>query len=270
MSTFAQQVPFSIDNPIFQTSLTRLIVIDKVEYFLSYFHDDIPPNKLGSLINFFLGQLIIIQKYPNKDGKILKYSSPQLMSLSSINKNLLQNDPYLIFKIIYILEGSYKGKELVKLDQNEKKLKIISNVKEGINLVMFSCDLTEEIIEDYGEVFRVFMNSYNKKKEMCTEFDKKIEMLREKEGNVNKKLAITKSEVIEKENKLLMLFCTKLNEKKNKLRNLKTLIDNDGMEIKNEELNQTISNNDIQKLNSSSFKFDDSVIHSNNLSLLDL
>ena len=135
---------------------------------------------------------------------------------------------------------------------------------------MFSCDLTEEIIEDYGEVLRVFMNSYNKKKEMCTEFDKKIEMLREKEGNVNKKLAITKSEVIEKENKLLMLFCTKLNEKKNKLRNLKTLIDNDGMEIKNEELNQTISNNDIQKLNSSSLKFDDSVIHSNNLSLLDL
>ena len=67
-----------------------------------------------------------------------------------------------------------------------------------------------------------------------------------------------------------MLFCTKLNEKKNKLRNLKTLIDNDGMEIKNEELNQTISNNDIQKLNSSSLKFDDSVIHSNNLSLLDL
>lgn len=266
----ANQLPFSIDSPIFQTSVARIIVIDKIEYFLSYSHDNIPSNKLGLLTNFPLGNIIIIQKYPNKDGKIFKYSSLQLMSLSTINKNLLQNDPYLIFKIIYILEGSYKGKELVKLDPNEKKLKIISNVKEGINLVMFSCDLKKEIIEDYGEILRVFMTSYNKKKEMCAEFDKKIEMLREKEGNVNKKLAITKSEVIEKENKLLMLFCTKLNEKKNKLRKLKTLIDNDGMEIKNEEINQTTSNNDIQKLNSSSFKCDDSVTHSNNLSLLDL
>ena len=108
--------------------------------------------------------------------------------------------------------------------------------------------------------------------EIAKEFDKQIEELKEKEGNVNKKLAITKTEVIKRENKILMLFCNKLNEKKEQLRQLKTIIDNDGMDLKDyDNHNNNIPlGTELQKHNSSGLKFDDSQKNSNNLSLLDL
>ena len=262
-----------LDKPLYRTSIMRLIIIDKSEYYLSYSHDDIVIKiEKESKNNFPIGKLVIVQKNPDKNGKMIKLSSPNMMSKDTINMSLLNNDPLLVYKIVCLLEGTYQNKEIFKLDLDKKEIKIITNVKEGITLKLFSCVLEEEVLSDYGDVLCSFISSFKKKKEMSKEFDKQIEELKEKEGNVNKKLAITKTEVIKRENKILMLFCNKLNEKKEQLRQLKTIIDNDGMDFKDDDNhnNNIPLGTELQKHNSSGLKFNDSQKNSNNLSLLDL
>ena len=220
-------------------------------------------------------EMIIIEplsKEEVSDKLMILLTSGIALSKDTINMSLLNNDPLLVYKIVCLFEGTYQNKEIFKLDLDKKEIKIITNVKEGITLKLFSCVLEEEVLSDYGDVLCSFISSFKKKKEMSKEFDKQIEELKEKEGNVNKKLAITKTEVIKRENKILMLFCNKLNEKKEQLRQLKTIIDNDGMDLKDyDNHNNNIPlGTELQKHNSSGLKFDDSQKNSNNLSLLDL
>ena len=159
-----------LDKPLYRTSITRLIMIEKSEYYLSYIHDDIKIEK-EQKINFPIGKITLIQKYPAQDGKVLKLSSQTIMSNYSINQSLVQNDHLLPYKIVCLLEGTYQDKEIIKLNLNEKEFKIMTNVNNtGISLQLFKCHLEEEIISDYGDVLCCFVSSFKRKKEMSKEF----------------------------------------------------------------------------------------------------
>lgn len=285
----------NLDNTIYKNTISRSIILDKIEYYLIYSHDTIPkPSNIklnyNNVEHINIGNIVLYTKPSINNNNITKYiSDNELKALLTVNQSLLSNDAYLINKIVLILEGKYNGKELLKLDNKENKLKIISNVKEGINLVLFSCDLIIENIQRHrwNEVLNHFSEMFATKKKISEEYDNKIKDLIEDEQKVSEKLTFLEREMTVKENNMLSLFCRKLNEKKRILKDLKQKINYKGLDMKIDNENNVrysnFSNNSINisnsnipgnnsELNKSNAKNEEnSLFYSqNNLSLSDL
>ena len=167
-----------------------------------------------------------------------------LLMTDSINLNLLESDLNLLNKVMMILEGrnSYnlldknfqymkdknagssqnknkmdnkkKTNDVLKIDFSEKKLKIISIVNKGINMILFSIDINVEQISDLNELLELSMNNFKKKISLVKEIDKDYEKNLKKIDELNlKKSTITRKNK-EKNEKLLNFIVSELNKKK--------------------------------------------------------
>jgi hypothetical protein len=63
-----------ITEPIYQNSINRVVIIDKIEYFLSYQHDEIY-NYTNDLITPDIGKFSLISKTIKREGKPIQYYS---------------------------------------------------------------------------------------------------------------------------------------------------------------------------------------------------
>lgn len=167
-----------------------------------------------------------------------------LLMTDSINLNLLESDLNLLNKVMMILEGrnSYnlidknfqymkdknagssqnknkmdnkkKTNDVLKIDFSEKKLKIISIVNKGINMILFSIDINVEQISDLNELLELSMNNFKKKISLVKEIDKDYEKNLKKIDELNlQKSTITRKNK-EKNEKLLNFIVSELNKKK--------------------------------------------------------
>ena len=173
-----------------------------------------------------------------------------LLMTDSINLNLLESDLNLLNKVMMILEGrnSYnlldknqynfqymkekgagggrgdqskknldnkkKTNDVLKIDFSEKKLKIISIVNKGINMILFSIDINVEQISDLNELLELSMNNFKKKISLVKEIDKEYEKNLKTIEDLNlQKSTITRKNK-EKSEKLLNFIVTELNKKK--------------------------------------------------------
>ena len=140
-----------------------------------------------------------------EDEKNKKEEKEGLLMTDSINLNLLESDLNLLNKVMLILEGrnSYnlldknnfqymkdknigtqnknktdnkkKTNDVLKIDFAEKKLKIISIVNKGINMILFSIDINVEQISDLNELLEISMQNFKKKISLVKEIDKDYE-----------------------------------------------------------------------------------------------
>ena len=157
------------------------------------------------------------------EEKNKKEEKEGLLMTDSINLNLLESDLNLLNKVMLILEGrnSYnlldknnfqymkdknlsgqnknkndnkkKTNDVLKIDFAEKKLKIISIVNKGINMILFSIDINVEQISDLNELLEISMQNID-------------------ELNLQKTTITRKNK--EKSEKLLNFIVTELNKKK--------------------------------------------------------
>jgi hypothetical protein len=242
--------------PIFSNSLNRLIFIDKEEYILSYKHNHIYPVE-----NADLGKIYLSKKSPDKQGNYIQYSSPdQIFAKDSININVLNNDSQLINKIVSILEGKTSNKnESFKLE--EDILKIIMHMKNGINLVIFTCKLGKRNIKDSSIITNTMMR-YLKNKIKLRELvsSEMIEKNVKSDGLAKKHSNLTR-DIENEEIEYLNTICSILNEKKEKIRSIKKQIDGDEDSL---ELDRQVSKKD------SSFRKEDDPNQSQSYSLSDL
>ena len=178
------------------------------------------------------------------DEKNKKEEKEGLLMTDSINLNLLESDLNLLNKVMLILEGrnSYnlldknnfqymkdknlsgqnknkndnkkKTNDVLKIDFAEKKLKIISIVNKGINMILFSIDINVEQISDLNELLEISMQNFKKKISLVKEIDKDYETNLKKIDELNlQKTTITRKNK-EKSEKLLNFIVTELNKKK--------------------------------------------------------
>ena len=167
-----------------------------------------------------------------------------LLMTDSINLNLLESDLNLLNKVMMILEGrnSYnlldknfqymkdknmgssqnknkidnkkKTNDVLKIDFPEKKLKIISIVNKGINMILFSIDINVEQISDLNELLELSMQNFKKKISLVKEIEKDYDKNLKKIDELNlKKSTITRKNK-EKNEKLLNFIVSELNKKK--------------------------------------------------------
>ena len=179
-----------------------------------------------------------------EDEKNKKEEKEGLLMTDSINLNLLESDLNLLNKVMLILEGrnSYnlldknnfqymkdknigtqnknktdnkkKTNDVLKIDFAEKKLKIISIVNKGINMILFSIDINVEQISDLNELLEISMQNFKKKISLVKEIDKDYETNLKKIDELNlQKTTITRKNK-EKSEKLLNFIVTELNKKK--------------------------------------------------------
>ena len=178
---------------------------------------------------------------PQKEG---------LLMTDAINLNILESDFSLLNKVMMILEGrnsnyliektpvyynfpylnnknntnanpntnkenkSKKTNDVLKIDFNEKKLKIISIVNKGINMILFTIDINIEYIPDLNELLDISMKNFKKKANLVKSIDKSF--------NTNLKtideLNLKKTTMIrinkDKNEKLLNFIINELNKKK--------------------------------------------------------
>ena len=178
---------------------------------------------------------------PQKEG---------LLMTDAINLNILESDFSLLNKVMMILEGrnsnyltektpvyynfpylnnknntnantnttkenkAKKTNDVLKIDFNEKKLKIISIVNKGINMILFTIDINIEYIPDLNELLDISMKNFKKKANLVKTIDKSF--------NTNLKtideLNLKKTTMIrinkEKNEKLLNFIINELNKKK--------------------------------------------------------
>ena len=165
----------------------------------------------------------------------------------SLNLNLLESDLNLLNKVMMILEGrnSYnlldknfqymkdknlggsgggpnknkldnkkKTNDVLKIDFAEKKLKIISIVNKGINMILFSIDINVEQISDLTELLELSMNNFKKKISLVKDIDKEYEKNLKKIEDLNLQKATITRKNKEKSEKLLNFIVTELNKKK--------------------------------------------------------
>ena len=179
-----------------------------------------------------------------EDEKNKNEEKEGLLMTDSINLNLLESDLNLLNKVMLILEGrnSYnlldknnfqymkdknigtqnknktdnkkKTNDVLKIDFAEKKLKIISIVNKGINMILFSIDINVEQISDLNELLEISMQNFKKKISLVKEIDKDYETNLKKIDELNlQKTTITRKNK-EKSEKLLNFIVTELNKKK--------------------------------------------------------
>ncbi len=171
-----------------------------------------------------------------------------LLMTDSINLNLLESDLNLLNKVMMILEGrnSYnlldknqynfqymkeksgsgvsqskknldnkkKTNDVLKIDFSEKKLKIISIVNKGINMILFSIDINVEQISDLNELLELSMNNFKKKISLVKEIDKDYEKNLKTIEDLNLQKSTVTRKNKEKSEKLLNFIVTELNKKK--------------------------------------------------------
>jgi len=171
-----------------------------------------------------------------------------LLMTDSINLNLLESDLNLLNKVMMILEGrnSYnlldknqynfqymkeksgsgvsqskknldnkkKSNDVLKIDFSEKKLKIISIVNKGINMILFSIDINVEQISDLNELLELSMNNFKKKISLVKEIDKDYEKNLKTIEDLNLQKSTVTRKNKEKSEKLLNFIVTELNKKK--------------------------------------------------------
>lgn len=221
------------EKPIFPNSITRIILIEKSEYYLNYQHDTI--STIHNKDPIALGRLILSPKSNIKTTPLFQYQSGNdMLSTETINQSLLANDSLLIKKIVSMLEGSLNIKQIYKIENNT--FKIISNVKEDIHLIIFSCKLTQIKIESFDEVLMTSINYFKKKKEQKDKLSELFKRQKEKEEDVNKIYTTLERDLKNKESNLLKGLCIELNKKKDQLRNLKRILNDDIDEIENKSL----------------------------------
>ena len=182
----------------------------------------------------------------NSENK--KEEKEGLLMTDSINLNLLESDLNLLNKVMMILEGrnSYnlldknqynfqymkeksgggssqskknldnkkKTNDVLKIDFSEKKLKIISIVNKGINMILFSIDINVEQISDLNELLELSMNNFKKKIALVKEIDKDYEKNLKTIEDLNLQKSTVTRKNKEKSEKLLNFIVTELNKKK--------------------------------------------------------
>ena len=167
-----------------------------------------------------------------------------LLMMDSINLNLLESDLNLLNKVMMILEGrnSYnlldknqynylkdknagsnqnknkdnkkKTNDVLKIDFAEKKLKIISIVNKGINMILFSIDINIEFIPDLNELLEISMNNFKKKTSLVKDIDKDYEKNIKIIDDLNLQKATITRKNKEKNEKLMNFIVSELNKKK--------------------------------------------------------
>ena len=205
----------------------------------------------------------------NKDPK------EGILMTDSINLNLLKSDFSLLNKVMMILEGrnssnllikapiqynfpylnnkndtsqgqnnnkqdnhnNKRTNEVLKIDFNEKKLKIISIVNKGINMILFSIDINIDYILDLRELLNLSMKNFQNKIDLINHIDKSFKENLKVIDELNlKKTTMTRINK-EKTEQLMNFIVEELNKKKknNYLLNEKLNSSFTGPEDKKEE-----------------------------------
>ena len=133
------------------------------------------------------------------------YNFPYLNNKNNVNANQNTNKPENKVK---------KSNDVLKIDFNEKKLKIISIVNKGINMILFSIDINVEYILDLTELLDFSIRNFKKKTNMEKIIDKTFNANFKiiDELNLKKTTMIRKNK--EKSEKLMNFIISELNKKK--------------------------------------------------------
>ena len=187
----------------------------------------------------------------DENEKDKKEEKEGILMTDAINLNLLESDFTLVNKVMMILEGrnsvyasekpkeyynfpylnnknnpnpgnkqehsnQKKSNDILKLDMNEKKLKIISIVNKAINLILFTIDINVDYVNDLSELFELSMRNFKHKANMIKEIEKTFNTNLKIIDDLNlKKTTITRI-YKEKSEKLMNFIVKELNEKKKK------------------------------------------------------
>ena len=129
-------------------------------------------------------------------------------------------------------------------------------MNKGIKLILFKVDLISEKIDNYNIIFELGIEAFEKKKEIENEFEKKLEFVKKKEEKSKMKENTIEREYNKKENKLLEFFCNELNKKKEIIRELDNQINNisssphsERKDIENENNDIAFNNNNMNDIN---------------------
>ena len=107
-----------------------------------------------------------------------------------------------------------KSNDVLKIDFNEKKLKIISIVNKGINMILFSIDINIEYILDLSELLDISVKNFKKKVNLVHNIDKTYNSNLKMIDELNlKKTTMTRINK-DKNEKLMNFIITELNKKK--------------------------------------------------------
>ena len=187
----------------------------------------------------------------NKNKNIQQTKEGILMT-DTINLNILESDFSVLNKIMMILEGRNssnllekapvyynfpylnnknnvnqaankpegggnnpkKSNDMLKIDFNEKKLKIISIVNKGINMLLFTMDINIEYIMDLNEILDISIKNFKNKQMLEKDIDKSYNsnLKTIDELNLKKTTMIRKNK--EKNEKLMNFIVSELNKKK--------------------------------------------------------
>lgn len=259
-------------------SIFRIIIINKIEYFLIYSHDKIYTD-YSENNSTNLGKIILITKNPNNEKKYYKYySKDEIILKESLNISLLNNEENLLINVINSLEGKDIKKNIsLKLDENTNKFKITSVVSnKGINLILFSVDMKKIILDNFEEILELSIESFQKKKKISDNLKKKYVELKELQQNVNLKRTTIERQINEKLNTMYNFFCEELNKKKYQAREINKQIDNYYKKEDEEKINRNKKSQKIKGNNNEIKENEDKIIqkklnsNDNNLGLLDL
>ena len=191
------------------------------------------------------------KKEKNKEDK--PEEKEGILMTDAINLNLLESDFNLLNKVMMILEGRNssnllektpvyynfpylnnknnmnqnnnnsnnnkennvkKSNDVLKIDFNGKKLKIISIVNKGINMILFSIDIKVEYILDLTELLDISIKNFKNKTNLMRNIDKSFNtnLKTIDELNLKKTTMIRKNK--EKSEKLMNFIISELNKKK--------------------------------------------------------
>ena len=107
-----------------------------------------------------------------------------------------------------------KSNDVLKIDFNEKKLKIISIVNKGINMILFTIDINIEHIPDLNELLDISMKQFKNKARLVRSIDKSFNSNLRAIDELNlKKTTLTRKNK-EKNEKLMNFIVNELNKKK--------------------------------------------------------
>ena len=190
----------------------------------------------------------------NKNNKEINEQKEGILMTDSINLNLLESDFSLLNKVMLILEGrnssnllektnqyynfpylnnknnansnpspatnkqdnhnTKKTNDVLKIDFNEKKLKIISIVNKGINMILFTIDINVDHVMDLSELLDLSMKNFKNKANLMKNIDKSFNENLKIIDELNlKKTTMTRINK-EKNEKLMNFIVSELNKKK--------------------------------------------------------
>ena len=184
----------------------------------------------------------------NQKNDLVTEQKEGILMTDSINLNLLESDFNLLYKVMMILEGKNslnllektpyyynfpylndknnqagggnkpekikKSNDVLKIDFNEKKLKIISIVNKGINMILFTIDINIEHIPDLNELLDISMKQFKNKARLVRSIDKSFNSNLRAIDELNlKKTTLTRKNK-EKNEKLMNFIVNELNKKK--------------------------------------------------------